>query len=147
MLRCRALELTVEQCISAALSQDEVSALQQLLATFLPAAGDHAALAAAIARLSGLLAQDTGSVDTAGAATRALTCVISTLKDAKEDAAAAVGAARPTTLQVRVFVCAAGAAALPSCSTPPHATALPPPCAHIHPLHMHHPPTDTHTHT
>lgn len=97
VLRSRALEIAVEGCIASPLSVDETSSLQQLLSTFLPK-GDTAALASAIARLSELLAEDSQSFDTVGAAQRAVHNVISTLKTAKDGGDAAAG--RPATLQV-----------------------------------------------
>jgi hypothetical protein len=98
VLRSRALEIAVEGCIASPLSSDETHALQQLLSVFLPRA-DTSSLANAIARLSELLAEDTQSFDTVGAAQRAVHNVISTLKTAKEGGDAAAG--RPATLQVR----------------------------------------------
>lgn len=98
MLRSRALEIAVEGCIASPLSSDETNSLQQLLSTFLPRADTHA-LAAAIERLSELLAEDSQSYDTVGAAQRAVHNVISTLKTAKEGSDAASG--RPATLQVK----------------------------------------------
>jgi hypothetical protein len=102
----------VEGCIASPLSSDETSSLQQLLSTFLPRAQTHA-LAAAIARLSELLAEDSQSFDTVGAAQRAVHNVISTLKTAKEGSDAAAG--RPATLQVRA---ASSACMLPPACTP-----------------------------
>lgn len=98
MLRSRALEIAVEGCIASPLSPDETHSLQQLLSTFLPRA-DTSSLAAAIGRLSELLAEDTQSFDTVGAAQRAVHNVISTLKTAKEGSDAAAG--KPATLLVR----------------------------------------------
>jgi hypothetical protein len=88
----------VEGCIASPLSSDESHALQQLLSVFLPRA-DTSALASAISRLSELLAEDTQSFDTVGAAQRAVHNAISTLKAAKDSGDAAAG--RPATLQVR----------------------------------------------
>ena len=68
VLRSRALEITVEGCLTSPLTPDHASHLQQLLATFLPRPADAPALAAAVARLAQLLAQDTQSFDTVGAA-------------------------------------------------------------------------------
>lgn len=98
VLRSRALEIAVEGCIASPLSSDETYSLQQLLSTFLPRT-DTSALAAAISRLSELLAEDSQSFDTVGAAQRAVHNVISTLKAAKDGSEAAAG--KPATLQVR----------------------------------------------
>lgn len=97
VLRSRALEMAVEGCIASPLSSDEAHSLQQLLNVFLPKADTHA-LASAIARLSELLAEDSQSFDTVGAAQRAVHNVISTLKAAKGDAAAKA----PASLHVRL---------------------------------------------
>jgi hypothetical protein len=88
--------MAVEGCIASPLSSDEAHSLQQLLNVFLPKA-DTGALASAIARLSELLAEDSQSFDTVGAAQRAVHNVISTLKAAKGDAAAKA----PASLHVR----------------------------------------------
>jgi hypothetical protein len=98
VLRSRALEIAAEGCIASPLSSDETHSLQQLLSTFLPRT-DTSALAAAISRLSELLAEDSQSFDTVGAAQRAVHNVISTLKAAKDGSEAAAG--KPATLQVR----------------------------------------------
>ena len=87
----------MEGCIASPLSVDETTSLQQLLSTFIPKA-DTVGLATAIARLSELLAEDTQSFDTVGAAQRAVHNVISTLKAAKEGNDASAG--RPASLQV-----------------------------------------------
>lgn len=87
----------MEGCIASPLSSEETHALQQLLSVFLPKA-DTGALASAIARLSELLAEDTQSFDTVGAAQRAVHNVISTLKNAKDGDAAAKA---PASLHVR----------------------------------------------
>lgn len=85
MLRSRALEITVESCITSPLTPEQTNNLQQLLSTFIPRV-DPAALASSIGRLSELLAEDTQSFDTTGAAQRAVHNVIGTLKVARDEA-------------------------------------------------------------
>ncbi|KAI8468247.1 MAG: hypothetical protein J3K34DRAFT_459996 [Monoraphidium minutum] len=80
VLRSRALEITVEGCLSSPLPPDHAAHLQQLLATFLPRAGDAPAVAAAVARLAQLLSDDAQSFDTLGAAQRAAFQLVGSLK-------------------------------------------------------------------
>lgn len=84
MMHSRALEITVEECMSYPLSWDNSSNLQQLFGTFLPRA-DAQVLATSVIRLAQLLAEDTQSYDTLGAAQRAVRDVIAALKVAKEE--------------------------------------------------------------
>lgn len=78
-LRSKALEITVESCISSPLPRQNEGHLQQLLATFLPTGEASAAsLANAIVRLAELLSDD--APDTVGAAQRAVFAVIGSLK-------------------------------------------------------------------
>jgi hypothetical protein len=86
VLRSRALEITVEGCLSSPLPADHATHLQQLLATFLPNPAGAPALAAAVARLAQLLSADAQAFDTLGAAQRAAYTLVSSLK--AEDAAA-----------------------------------------------------------
>lgn len=65
MLRSRALEITVESCVTSPLTSEQTNSLQQLLSTFIPSA-DPSALASSIARLAQLLSEDTQSFDTTG---------------------------------------------------------------------------------
>lgn len=90
VLRSRALEITVEGCLSSQLPPDHAPHLQQLLTTFLPRAADAPALANAIVRLAQLLAKDTQSYDTLGAAQRAAFTLVGSLK-AEEAAPASSG--------------------------------------------------------
>lgn len=80
VLRSRALEITVEGCLSSPLPPEHASQLQQLLATFLPQPADAPALASAVARLAQLLAEDAQSFDTLGAAQRAAFTLVGSLK-------------------------------------------------------------------
>eukprot|EP00878_Enallax_costatus_P012697 GHUV01013261.1.p1 GENE.GHUV01013261.1~~GHUV01013261.1.p1 ORF type:complete len:331 (+),score=113.78 GHUV01013261.1:65-1057(+) len=98
VLRSRALEITIESCVTSPLTPEQTSSLQQLLSTFIPSV-DSASLASSIARLAQLLAEDTQSFDSTGAAQRAVHDVISTLKTSKGDAEPA---AKPTTLYDRL---------------------------------------------
>ncbi|KIZ04164.1 hypothetical protein MNEG_3799, partial [Monoraphidium neglectum] len=86
VLRSRALEITVEGCLSSPLPADHATHLQQLLATFLPNPAGAPALASAVARLAQLLSADAQAFDTLGAAQRAAYTLVSSLK--AEDAAA-----------------------------------------------------------
>lgn len=95
VLRSRALEITVEGCLASPLTPDHASNLQQLLATFLPRPADAAAVAAAVARLAQLLAQDTQSFDTVGAAQRAAFQLVGSLKADDGAGAGAAGGAAP----------------------------------------------------
>jgi hypothetical protein len=84
-LRSRALIITLEGCISSALPGQNESTLQQLLATFLPTGDASAAgLASAIVRLGDLLADD--APDTVGAAQRAVSSVVASLKSGSSGA-------------------------------------------------------------
>jgi hypothetical protein len=71
--------------------------LQQLVSTFIPRV-DATALASSISRLAELLAEDTQSFDTTGAAQRAVHNVIGTLKSRDE----AAPVAKPASLQDRL---------------------------------------------
>jgi hypothetical protein len=93
MLRSRALEITIEGCLSSPPPPDHVPELQRLLATFLPRAGPAPALAAAVSRLSQLLSDDLQSYDTLGAAQRAAATLVASLKAEKPQAGP--GAADP----------------------------------------------------
>jgi len=100
MLRSRALEITVEGCLTSPLPAEHVPELQKLLATFLPATPAAAAsLVAGIVQLSKLLADDAQSYDTLGAAQRAAYTLVGSLKAeagaAGKGAAAAKAAAAP----------------------------------------------------
>jgi hypothetical protein len=90
MLRSRALEITVESCLSSPPAAEHAADLQRLLAAFLPAPTAAAPLVAAVSRLAALLADDASSFDTLGAAQRAVHALIGSLK-AEEPAAAAAG--------------------------------------------------------
>lgn len=79
LLRSRALEITVEGCITSPLPADHVSGLQSLLAAFAPRC-DAAAASAAVAQLAALLADDTQGFDTAGAAQRGVHALVAALK-------------------------------------------------------------------
>lgn len=98
MLRSKALEITVESCITSPLSGDQGSNLAQLLGTFLPRTDNHA-LAGSVAQLGQLLGEDAQAFDTTGAAQRAVRSVVAALKVAKGDEAAA---ARPASLPDRL---------------------------------------------
>ena len=83
ILRSRALEITVEGCVSSQLTPERQATLAQLLAAFLPIdANTIDALAGSIVRLSGLLADETP--DTVIAAQRAINNTIAALKSAGE---------------------------------------------------------------
>jgi hypothetical protein len=97
LLRSRALEITVESCVTSPLTMEQTNNLQQLLSTFIPRV-DATALASSIARLAELLAEDTQSFDTTGAAQRAVHNVIGTLKSRDE----AAPVAKPVSLQDRL---------------------------------------------
>ncbi|KAF8056460.1 Mettl26 [Scenedesmus sp. PABB004] len=99
MLRSRALEITVEGCVTSALTAEQAANLQQLVAAFIPRV-DPAALASAVTRLAQLLAEDTQSFDTIGAAQRAVHNVVATLKAGRDGAAHAT--AKPASLQERL---------------------------------------------
>eukprot|EP00775_Hariotina_reticulata_P008625 gene8625-8806_t len=100
VLRSRALEITVESCVTSPLTPEQANSLQQLLSTFLPRV-DASALASSIARLAQLLAEDTQSFDTTGAAQRAVHNVVASLKVAKADAEAP--ASKPVSLYDRLL--------------------------------------------
>jgi hypothetical protein len=95
VLRSRALEITVESCVTSPVTPEQTNTLQQLLSTFLPRV-DASALASSIARLAQLLADDTQSFDTSGAAQRAVHSVVASLKVAKADGEPA--ASKPVSL-------------------------------------------------
>eukprot|EP00882_Tetradesmus_deserticola_P004768 GHRQ01005024.1.p1 GENE.GHRQ01005024.1~~GHRQ01005024.1.p1 ORF type:complete len:254 (+),score=80.81 GHRQ01005024.1:75-764(+) len=97
LLRSRALEITVESCVTSPLTTEQTHNLQQLVSTFIPRV-DAAALASSIARLAELLAEDSQSFDTTGAAQRAVHNVIGTLKNRDE----AEPVAKPVSLQDRL---------------------------------------------
>jgi hypothetical protein len=97
LLRSRALEITVESCVTSPLTLEQTNNLQQLVSTFIPRV-DAAALASSIARLAELLAEDTQSFDTTGAAQRAVHNVIGTLKSRDE----AEPVAKPVSLHDRL---------------------------------------------
>ncbi|KAF6266460.1 hypothetical protein COO60DRAFT_454490 [Scenedesmus sp. NREL 46B-D3] len=99
LLRSRALEITVESCVTSPLTMEQMHNLQQLVSTFIPRV-DAAALASSIARLAELLSEDTQSFDTTGAAQRAVHNVIGTLKNRDE----AQAVAKPVSLQDRLSV-------------------------------------------
>jgi hypothetical protein len=80
MLRSRALEITAEGCLSSPLPADQAADLQRLLTTFVPAPASAPALAAGVARLAALLADDLQSYDTLGAAQRAAAALVGALK-------------------------------------------------------------------
>ncbi|GBF91529.1 hypothetical protein Rsub_04269 [Raphidocelis subcapitata] len=91
MLRSRALEITVESCLSAPPAPEHAADLQRLLASFLPAPAAAAPLVAAVARLAALLADDAASFDTLGAAQRAVHALLGSLKAEEPAAAGAAG--------------------------------------------------------
>ncbi|WIA15387.1 hypothetical protein OEZ85_002049 [Tetradesmus obliquus] len=97
LLRSRALEITVESCVTSPLTPEQSYSLQQLLGAFISRV-DAAALASAISRLAELLAEDAQSFDTTGAAQRAVHVVIGTLKSRDE----AAPVAKPASLQDRL---------------------------------------------
>lgn len=66
VLRSRALEITIESCVTSPITPEQIINLQLLLTTFIPSV-DSAALASSVARLAQLLADDTQSFDTTGA--------------------------------------------------------------------------------
>jgi hypothetical protein len=96
MLRSRALEITMEGCLSSPLPADHVPELAKLLAAFLPRPAAAGPLAAAVARLAALLADDVQSYDTLGAAQRAAATLVGSLKSERppEPGAAAAPLAR-----------------------------------------------------
>ena len=81
LLRSRALELTLDGCLSEPLDPHQEGELGQLLSAFLPGA-PGAPVAAAVARLAALLAEDAHSYDTQSAAQRAVQDVVAALKAA-----------------------------------------------------------------
>lgn len=86
LLRSRALEITIESCLSSPLSPQNESNLQQLVSATLPNGERHGPpIAAAVVRLGDLLTAE--ATDTLSAAQRAISTVIGNLKlGSKSDA-------------------------------------------------------------
>ncbi|EFJ43564.1 hypothetical protein VOLCADRAFT_106732 [Volvox carteri f. nagariensis] len=94
ILRCKALEICAESCISTPLQADKESVLAQMFASFLPnESGVCNALANILLRLSNSLGQD--APDTLGAAQRAVSSLVQTLKSAAVQDEAEAEAANP----------------------------------------------------
>ncbi|GIL55905.1 hypothetical protein Vafri_11333 [Volvox africanus] len=94
ILRCNALEICAESCISTPLHADKESILAQMFSSFLPSEnGACNTLASILLRLSNSLSQD--ALDTVGAAQRAVSSLVQALKSAAEQGEAEVEAANP----------------------------------------------------
>ncbi|GLC47261.1 hypothetical protein PLESTB_001836200 [Pleodorina starrii] len=94
ILRCKALEICAESCVSTPLQTDKEGTLAQMFSSFLP--NDNGAcngLANLLLRLSNSLAQD--APDTVGAAQRAVSSLVQALKSAAGQDAAEAEAANP----------------------------------------------------
>ncbi|GIL76617.1 hypothetical protein Vretimale_8870 [Volvox reticuliferus] len=94
ILRCKALEICAESCISTPLHADKESILAQMFSSFLPSEnGACNTLANILLRLSNSLSQD--ALDTLGAAQRAVSSLVQALKSAAVKDEAEVEAANP----------------------------------------------------
>lgn len=83
ILKSKALEISIEGCVSSGLSADKQGVLAQLLAAFLPTDQNVLdALSGTLVRLSGLLLEE--SPDTVGAAQRAVHNIITALKSSAQ---------------------------------------------------------------
>lgn len=91
ILRCKALEICAEGCITSGVSADKEATLAQMFGSFLP--NDGGALANQLVRLSSLLSDD--APDTVGAAQRAVHSLVASLKASAAHGPAEADAANP----------------------------------------------------